>query len=269
MNHDRSRASIQRSGLLAFAAGLMGLGILGLATGGFALVWQPVPAWVPGRLALTYACGLASLVSGTGLLWRRTRPWAAVLALLYLLLWWLLLRVPAIVVSPLDSNAWGGVGEGAVMLSGALALYAEFGPRIPGLTALSAGTGTRVARVMLGLSLLACGQSNWYYFSATAHFIPGWIPAHGFWTALTAAAFIAAGLALVFGVFARLAAALITAQMMAFTLLIWLVDVLVAPQRFHWTGLLISWQIAAGAWVVAQSYRAAAINRAVSPPAQA
>lgn len=246
---------LNRSGSAAFAAGLIGLGVLGLASGGFALVWQQVPAWVPAREPLAYACALVSLASGAGLLWRRAAPYAAATALVYLFLWWLLLRVPAVIAAPLDSQAWGGVGENGVMLAGALALWAECGMRVRGLSFLRGATGIRISRMLLGLSLLACGQFNFRYFTATAHFIPGWIPGHAFWAGLTATAFIAAGIGIVLSIFARLATILITAQMMTFTLLIWLVDVIVTPQREHWTGLLISWSISAGAWVIAQTYR--------------
>lgn len=258
--------SFKHSGMAVFAAGLIGLGILGLASGDFALVWQQVPPWVPEREPLAVACALLSLACGVGLIWRRAAPYAATAALLYLFLWWLLLRVPAVIASPLESGAWGGLGENGIMLAGALALYADGGMRVPGMPFLSGTRGLRIARRLLGVSLLACGQFNIHYFADTANFIPGWIPAHAFWAGLTAAAFLAAGLGILFSVLARLAAILVTAQMMTFTVLIWLVEVSVAPQRYHWTGLLISWLISAGAWVVAQTYSPMAVP--AFPPAE-
>jgi hypothetical protein len=47
----------QQPALTAFAVGMIGLGILALVYGDFAMVWQPVPDWVPGRMALAYASG--------------------------------------------------------------------------------------------------------------------------------------------------------------------------------------------------------------------
>ncbi len=55
-----------------FAAGLVGLGVLALIYGDFALVWQPVAPWVPGRTALAWASGVLMIACGAGLLFRAT-----------------------------------------------------------------------------------------------------------------------------------------------------------------------------------------------------
>src|SRR5271156_833759 len=83
----------QQPALTLFAFGMIGLGILALVYGDFALVWQPVASWIPGRTGLAYASGLLMLVVGTGLLVRATAAWSARLLLPYLIVW-LLLRCP-------------------------------------------------------------------------------------------------------------------------------------------------------------------------------
>ncbi|MFI4886495.1 MAG: DoxX family protein [Steroidobacterales bacterium] len=248
-----------RSGAAALAVALIALGILGLGTGDFALVWQPVPQWVPGREILAYAFGAVSLAAGLGLLWRRTAAPAAALALGYFFLWWLLLRVPAFVASPLD--AAGGLGENTVALSGALALYAAL--RAPDLRALggrldflSGARGIGLARMLLGLGLIGCGEAHFRFLKETAAFIPAWIPGHLAWAAATGSAFLAAAAAILFGVRVRLAASLAAAMMAVFTVVIWLVGTARAPaDRLHWTGLAVSWTLAAAAWAVAETWR--------------
>jgi hypothetical protein len=43
---------------------MMGLGMVALIFGDFALVWQPVAAWIPGRTALAYGSGVLMMVCG-------------------------------------------------------------------------------------------------------------------------------------------------------------------------------------------------------------
>lgn len=243
-----------RPGVAALAAAMIALGILGIGNGDFAMVWQPVPAWVPFREALAYAFGAASLAAGLGLLWRRTAAAASEIALWYFFLWWLLLRVPAFIVSPL-ANA-GGLGENSVALSGALALFAALRAPDGRPDFLHGRQGIRLARLLLGIGLLGCGEAHFRYLRATADFMPSWIPDHLAWAIATGTGFLTAAVAILVAVWARLAATLATAMMGAFTLLIWLVSVARPPaDRFHWTGLAVSWTLTAAAWVVAESYR--------------
>src|SRR5262245_26554103 len=92
---------IASMGHAAFAAVMIGLGVLGFVKRDFTVVWQPVPNGVPAREALAYLCALVSLTSGIGLLWRRTAALAARVLLAYLVLWFLLWRVHGLFVLPL------------------------------------------------------------------------------------------------------------------------------------------------------------------------
>jgi uncharacterized membrane protein len=243
-----------RPGMAALAAALIALGVLGLGTGDFALVWQPVPAGFPLREALAYVFGAVSLAAGLGLLWRRTAASAAALALGYFFFWWLLLRVPAFILSP--STDAGGVGENSVALSGSLALYAALHPTAGRLDFLRGQRGMRLARILLGLGLIGCGEAHFYFLKDTADFVPPWIPGHLAWAVATGSGYLAAAAAILLGVRPRLAAMAVTAMMAAFTVLIWLVSVAQAPlDRFQWTGLTVSWTLTAAAWVVAEGYR--------------
>lgn len=256
-----------RPGVAALAAGMIALGVLGLANGDFAMVWQPVPPWVPWREALAYACGAASLAAGLGLLWQRTAARAAAVTLGYMLTWWVLLRIPAFLASP-AVNA-GGLGESAVTLSGALALYASLHSSDGRLGFLGGQRGIRLAKILLGAGLIGCGEAHFYFLKETASFIPAWIPGRTAWAIATGSGFLAAAAAILLGIWARLAAASVTAMMATFTILIWLIDVAHAPtDRFQWTGLTVSWTLTAAAWVVSESYcrnRSKASNSSNAP----
>src|SRR4030081_592293 len=113
----------QQPALTPFAVGMIGLGILALVYGDFALVWQPVAPWVPGRTVLAYGSGLIMLLGGIGLLFRSTAAWSARIVFPYLIVW-LLLKVPALLVAPGMEAVWLGFGEIAVLVAGGWVLFA-------------------------------------------------------------------------------------------------------------------------------------------------
>src|ERR1700722_15340770 len=114
----------QQPALTLFAVGMIGLGILALVYGDFAMVWQPVAPWIPGRTALAYGSGLLMLFGGIGLLVRTTAPWSARILFPYLIVW-LLLKVPALLLAPQMEAVWLGFGELAVLLAGGWILFAK------------------------------------------------------------------------------------------------------------------------------------------------
>ena len=242
-------------GHAVFAVNLIGLGLLGLIKGDYAVVWQPVPKAVP---ALVYVCSLVSLVSGIGLIWQRTAVLAARVLLACLLLWLLLLRLPVIFLSP-TVEFWWAACKTAVMAAAAWVLYAWFATEWDRqhLSFATGDKGLRVARVLYGLALIPVGVAHFLYLQNTVSLVPGWLPWHLFWAYFTGWAFIVAGVAVLIGVFARLAAALSAIEIGMFTLLVW-VPIMIAPgpkSTFQWSETFVSVTLTAAAWVVADSYR--------------
>lgn len=245
----------QQPALTLFAVGMIGLGILALVYGDFALVWQPVAAWVPGRTALAYLSGLIMLFGGAGLLFDATVTWSVRMLFPYLIVW-ALLKVPAIVVAPQIEGVWLSFGELAVLLAGGWTLFAVLGRVGQGsfLSFATGESGIRIARILFAVFVIPIGLSHLIYTKETVNLVPAWLPYRIGWAYLTGVGQMACGLGVLFSIFPRVAAATEAGMISLFTLLIWFPAILAAPKtRLPWTAFFISWAIAAAAWVVAQN----------------
>jgi len=245
----------QQPAVTLFAVGMIGLGVLALVYGDFAMVWQPVPASVPGRTILAYVSGGIMLFGGIGLLIEATAAWAARILFPYLLVW-LSLKVPALVVAPKMEAVWLGFGELAVLFSGGWILFAKLGKLREGspLAFLTGDTAVYVARILFAVSLIPIGLSHIVYVKETVELVPAWLPYRVGWAYLTGAGQIASGLGVLFSVLSRVAAWAEASMISTFTLLVWAPAIFAAPKtRLPWTAFFISWAIASAAWVVAQN----------------
>jgi len=245
----------QQPALTLFAVGMIGLGILALVYGDFALVWQPVAPWIPGRTILAYGSGLIMLLGGVGLLLKATAAWSVRILFPYLVIW-LLLKVPALFAAPQMEAVWLGLGELAVLLAGGWVLFARMAalPEGSALAFLTGENGIRLARILFAVSLLPIGLSHLVYVKLTAELVPAWLPYRVGWAYLTGIGQIACGLGVLFAIFPRVAARADAGMISLFTLLVWGPAILAAPKtRLPWTAFFISWAIASAAWVVAQN----------------
>lgn len=245
----------QQPGQSLIAIGLLGLGVLALRYDDFAMVWQPVPGWLPARNAVAYGCGALMLLLGIGLVFKATASLAARVLLPYLFVW-ALLKVPALLVAPKMEAVYLGLGELTVLLAGGWTLFCRLVEVSPHSTLrfFSGERGIRAARFMLGISVIPIGLSHLIYVQPTADLVPAWLPYRTGWAYLTGAGQIAAGLGVLFSVLPWVAGAAEAGMITCFTLLVWLPAIVRAPhERLNWTAFFISWIIGAAAWVVAQN----------------
>jgi uncharacterized membrane protein len=234
---------------LFFAATLIAIGIIGLSSGGFAPIWQPVPETTPARQLLAYLCDLVPLACGAGLLTKRTAAPAALVLLLYLLVWTTAFKVPFIVRAPLEEVSYQSTGENVVLIAAAWVLYAEFAR---GRSVTAGDVGLRIACFLYGLALIAFGFSHFVYLQMTAPLVPRWLPGPVFWAYATGGIYLATGAALVIGCAPRLAATAAAVQISLITILVWGPMVVGGNlSAMHWQEAVVSWALTAGAWVVA------------------
>ncbi len=230
------------------AAGIV-LGLVGLTWGDFASTWQPVPEGIPGRTALAYSAALLSLAAGAALQWRRTAGIGglllAALSAVFALLW-----LQRVIGFPAILGTWLGFSEQLALVIAALLVFTG------GLgDAEAAARAARAGRLAFGACLLVFGAAHFVYVPETAAFVPAWLPpGQRFWALTTGAAHLLAGLALLSGIRALLAARLLTAMFVGFGLLVWLPRLLATPhEHMAWAGNAINFALIGAAWVVADS----------------
>ena len=246
---------IESGGHAAFAATMIGVGILGLIKGNLTAVWQPVLKGVPE--VLVYVCAFISVACGIGLLWERSAAPAARVLLVYLLLWLLAFRVPGLFPG-FTVDAYWSLSQTGVLLAAAWVLYAWFANDwdTQRFHFATDDKGLRTARSLYGLAIIPFGVAHFQYVAHTASMVPAWLPAHVAWAYFTGAAFVVAGIAVLIGVCARLAATLSALQMGLFLVLVWVPAVATRSlNTFQWGEVLVTWVLTAAGWVVADSYR--------------
>jgi len=247
-----------RPGRVAFAAGLIGLGILSLVYGNSSEIWQPIPKTLEGRLLIIYLCGVIEIGAGVSLLGRSSATPACRVLLPFLLLWLALLKLPPVLRSPGTAVNWESFAETAVLSAGAWCLFAAHAgaweKRYLGFA--TGRSGVAAARLLMIAALPMIGVSHFVYHDLTASLVPKWLGFPLGWTYLTGAASIAAAAGMLLAIGPRLAASLEAAMLWIFTLLVWVPRIAAGhPDQGTWSELLISWTIASGAWLVADSYR--------------
>jgi uncharacterized membrane protein len=248
---------IASTGHAVFAVAMIALGAVGVFYPEFVPLWSPVPTRLPARELFLYLGPAISIASGIGLLVPRTAAIVSRVLLATLLLWLLFFRLPNVFRVGHFEACWS-VFPLLLMISAAWLSYAWFGSAWDRqhLALVSGTNGLRIARVLFGLCLIFFGAAHFIDVADTVSLIPHWLPFHLFWAYFTGSAFIAAGLAILVGFWARLAAGLATVQIGMFLLLVWMPIVAAGSKvPFVWSETILNSALLAGAWMVSDSYR--------------
>jgi uncharacterized membrane protein YphA (DoxX/SURF4 family) len=238
-------------GWRVYGLGVLALGMLGLAWGDF-LPGQPVPKSFPDRTALAYAAAALMLVAGAAVEWRRTAAWgSAALTAYYALIVVILMNGRVVLAHYAEYGAYSGVAEQLAIAAAGAIIYAATAK----IDAALAARLTRAAQMTFGVCALLFGGAHFFYMNLTVPLIPKWLPpTQEFWAYATGIGHIAAGVAILTGVQARLAAILLTVMFASFTPLVHLPMLLADPSsHFIWSENALNLALTGVAWVVAHS----------------
>jgi uncharacterized membrane protein YphA (DoxX/SURF4 family) len=223
---------------------------LGAATMGATVVAFHLlaPAHPPTNAALAFAEAAILILGGVALNLPRVAPIGAALLAAYFAACAVLLAGPAVVAKPLMVGSWENFAEQAALAAGAAVAYALTTGAQSGRSQMIA----RVGRLVFGLCLLVFGAAHFAYAKYTASLVPAWLPPGQMaWTYITGVAQIAAGLALLSGLRARLAAILLTIMYGLFGLLVHAPLIHSSPStRFYWDEFFINLALMGVAWLM-------------------
>ena len=234
-----------------YGLGAIVLGVPLLVFGNFAVSGLGVPSHTPGYHYLVYASAVLLILAGVAINAPRLAGAAALVLAVFFALMILAAPLPQALAQPRVWVSWEDLAESMVKaLGGVLAYTLVSRDKGAGATAIG-----RVARPLFGLCLVVFGISEFVYAKFTASMVPAWLPPSQLaWAYITGAAQIAAGLAILARVRARLAAGLLTAMYLVFQVLVHL-RMLAADPGNHgiWVENATNLALTGAAWVTADS----------------
>lgn len=247
----KTEKATQAFGWRVFGIGVASLGLACVVFGDFD-PGQIVPKNFPARTALAYSAGAFMVVAAAATQWRRTAVWGAAALTAYYSVFVLLLMYGRVM---LTGYAVYGTYENIAMqlaiAASALIVYASTAQIDRALTVRL----TRIGRMAFGVCPVIWGGAHFMYMNMTAPLVPKWLPpGQVFWGYVTGVCFIAAGLAILTGIQARLAAILLTVMIASFGLLANGPMLVADPSsHFNWTESALNLALIGAAWVVADS----------------
>jgi uncharacterized membrane protein YphA (DoxX/SURF4 family) len=222
----------------------------------------------PSRSAAVDAATKAAVAAGPAVVG------AAALTTLYAVVV-IFMHGPQIFQHPGAFATWDGAAEQLALFAGGLAAYVRLSGANgrPGSNDLPGGTDRlggqnrlgaqnrlggqirlgRAAVIIMGVCVLMFGLAHFLYLGFTASMVPAWLPGgQKFWAAATGAGHVAAGVAFLSGVKARLAAILLTVMFGAFSVLVHLPLLLADPHNhLGWVMNAINLALTGAAWSIA------------------
>jgi hypothetical protein len=238
-------------GWRVYGLGVMALGLASLAFREFD-PGQSVPEKFAARTALAYAAGGFMVIAAAAVEWRRIAAWgAAALAVYYALFVVVLMNGRLLLTDYAIFVTYENIAMQLAIAVGGLIIYATTAR----IDRALAERLTRLGQLTFGVCALVFGGAHFVYMSNTASMVPKWLPpTQEFWGYATGVGFVAAGVAILTGVQARLAAILMTAMLAIFGLLA-NGPILLADHSTHWnwSESAVNLAVVGAAWVVADS----------------
>jgi uncharacterized membrane protein len=207
---------------------------------GFFIAGRPTawPLWLPGELPFAYVSGGLLIIAGGAIIIDQ-KPVKLLMGVSILILIWCGLRDVIFVVGHLD---YGGnlTNAGKALTIGSAAMLIARTYRTGNGDYTSNNSLFIIAdscRYFTGFFLLISGIQHFLFADFVKFLMPTWIPGAVFWTYFAGAALIAAGLGLITGIKAKLAATLAGWMVFIWLLVLHIPRAIAGPNQNEWTAV--------------------------------
>jgi len=237
-----------------FGIPFVGFGVQYLIYGRFAGGLPPAPPWTPGAPATAYLLGALLIIAGATIAANiKARESATLLGiLLFICVLLMFIATPSAILH--DGTARTRALEplalcgAAWVLAGILPVDQSRSPRWDSAIDKLATVG----RYIFGFAMIVFGAQHFMYGNFVAMLIPSWLPWHLFWTYFFGVALIAAGISIVTGIQARLAATLLGIMFLLWLIVLHLPRVHAHPRNGdEWSSFLVAFAMCESCFIVA------------------
>jgi uncharacterized membrane protein len=222
-----------------YAIALIAFGIQHFLFGDF--IAGRAPAWpegLPGQLLFAYATGLLLIISGLAVVANKKARLTMAVSGITILVWAALRNIYGLAINPEYGGLLTNNFKALTIGSGAF-IVADTFSKDDNSSSLDKliSTMALAGKYLIALFLFTAGVQHFLFAEFVKFLVPEWIPGAFFWTYFSAVALIAAGLGMITGVKAALAAQLASWMVFAWVLLLHIPRAIVNANQNEWTAV--------------------------------
>jgi uncharacterized membrane protein YphA (DoxX/SURF4 family) len=240
--------NLSKLGRVLFGIPFVGFGVQYFIYGRFAGGLPPAPPWTPGAPVTAYVLGALLIAAGATIAASATiavnakaRLFATLLGILiFVCVLAMFIATPSAVLH--DGTARTRALE-PLALAGAAWVLAGSLSALPVAQSWDAAIDklAMAGRLIFGASMVVFGIQHFMYGQFVAMLVPSWLPRHIFWTYFFGVALIAAGISIVTGIQARLAAILLGVMFALWVVVLHAPRVAASPHNGdEWSSLFVA-----------------------------